>query len=222
LVKDRERSLIADLGAANDYQHDHFLSDEIQTLIKSIDIFYSAGFFLTVSPQTVVALGKHCAETNKILAWCVAAPFIAEFFYDRVQSVLPYVDFLLANETEAEKLAEKMGLKGQETEAIMKAVSELPKENQKRSRTVIFTYGSEPVLIYHEGKFLKFPVPPIDKSAIIDTNGAGDAFAGGFLAGLLQDKPLEVCVKAGLHAARHILQVSGTQYTQHCDFNWDH
>jgi adenosine kinase len=81
LIKDNDRSLVADLAAANDYQHEHYLSDEIQTLIKSIDVFYSAGFFLTVSPQTVVEIGKHCVENNKILVWCVAAPFIAEFFF---------------------------------------------------------------------------------------------------------------------------------------------
>lgn len=28
-----------------------------------------------------------------------------------------------------------------------------------------------------------YPVPPIEKEKIIDTNGAGDAFVGGFLAG---------------------------------------
>jgi len=103
----------------------------------------------------------------------------------------------------------------------MKTISELPKANPKRPRTVIFTYGPHPVLIYSEGKILKFPVLQIEKSAIVDTNGAGDAFLGGFLAGLLQEKPLEDCVKAGLYAARHILQVSGTQYTQHCDFKWN-
>jgi len=221
LIKDNERSLIADLAAANDYQHEHYLSAEIQVLVKSIDIFYSAGFFLTVSPHTVVEIGKHCAEHNKILVWGAAAPFIVDFFYDRVQSVLPYVDYIVANETEAEKLAEKMGLKGKSIEEIMKTVSELPKVNQKRSRSVIFTFGPDPVLIYTDGKLHSYPVPRLDKSLIVDTNGAGDAFLGGFLAGLLQDRSLDVCVKAGLYAAKHILQVSGTQYTKVCDFNWE-
>jgi adenosine kinase len=221
LIKDNERSLIADLAAANDYQHEHYLSAEIQSLVQTVDIFYSAGFFLTVSPHTVVEIGKHCAEHNKILVWGAAAPFIIEFYYERVQSVLPYVDFIVANETEAEKLTEKLGMNGKNIEEVMKAISELPKINQKRSRTVIFTFGPLPVLIYNEGKLNKYDVPPLEKSAIVDTNGAGDAFLGGFLAALLQDKALEFCVKAGLYAARHILQVSGTQYTKACDFKWE-
>jgi len=221
LIKDNERSLIADLGAANDYQIEHYQSAEIQELIKSVDVFYSAGFFLTVSPATVVEIGKHCAETNKILVWGVAAPFIVDFFYDAVQQVSPYVDYLVANETEAAKYAEKLGLKGLDYEAIMKTIAELPKVNQKRSRTVIFTFGPDPVLIYSEGKLHTFPVPPLDKSQIVDTNGAGDAFLAGFLAGLIQDKSLDVCANAGLHCARHILQVSGTQYTTPCTWKWD-
>jgi len=131
------------------------------------------------------------------------------------------VDYIIANETEAEKLTQKLGLVGKSTEEVMKAISELPKINQKRSRTVIFTYGPDPVIIYTAGKLHSFEVPPLEKSAIVDTNGAGDAFLGGFLAGLLQDKPLEGSVKAGLFAARHILQVSGTQYTKACDFHWE-
>lgn len=38
---------------------------------------------------------------------------------------------------------------------------------------------------------------PLKDSEIVDTNGAGDAFAGGFLGGLVLGKPLDECVIAG-------------------------
>jgi adenosine kinase len=212
LVVNNERSLVANLGAANDYVIDHYHSEEIQQLIKTIDVFYSAGYFLTVSPDTAVEIGKHCVEHNKVLVWGVAAPFIIDVFWDRVERILPYVDYIVANETEAQKIIEKLNLQSKDMESSMKAISELPKENQKRKRTIIFTHGPDPVHVYSEGKYCTFPVPPIEKSKIVDTNGAGDAFLGGFLAGLIQDKSLEECVKAGLYTAQHILQVSGTQY----------
>jgi len=218
LIRDNERCLVADLAAANDYLHDHYLSPEIQNLVKTIDIFYSAGFFLTVSPQTVVEIGKHCAENNKILVWGVAAPFIVEFFYDRVESVLPYTDYVVGNETEAETLRVKLKLK--DIDEVMKTIAEYPKVNQKRKRTVIFTFGKDPVKIYQDGKLSTYEVPLLDKTKIVDTNGAGDAFLGGFLAGLMQDQPLDTSVQAGLYSARHILQVSGTQYTGISDFAW--
>jgi len=144
------------------------------------------------------------------------------FFWDRVERILPYVDYIVANETEAQKIIEKLKLDVSETESSMKVLSELPKENQKRKRTVIFTNGPKPVQIYSDGKYYTFDVPHLDKSEIVDTNGAGDAFLGGFLSGLIQDKPLTECVRAGLHTARFILKVSGTQYLgSKSDFVWE-
>jgi len=45
LIQDKERCLVADLAAANDYKHTHFESEEIQQLLPKINIVYSAGFF---------------------------------------------------------------------------------------------------------------------------------------------------------------------------------
>jgi adenosine kinase len=42
-----------------------------------------------------------------------------------------------------------------------------------------------------------FPVPKLDGSKIIDTNGAGDMFAGGFLGALALGKDLDVCIDVG-------------------------
>jgi len=43
----------------------------------------------------------------------------------------------------------------------------------------------------------------------VDSNGAGDSFVGGFLAGVVRGVPLEACVTAGHYAAGVILRVSG-------------
>ena len=59
------------------------------------------------------------------------------------------------------------------------------------------------------GTITSFPVPKLAKEALVDTNGAGDAFVGGFLAKLAQGCALPECVSAGNYAARQIIQVSG-------------
>ena len=41
---------------------------------------------------------------------------------------------------------------------------------------------SGPVVAVEHGNVKSFPVEPLEKSDIVDTNGAGDAFVGGFLA----------------------------------------
>merc|ERR1719186_2594406 len=69
------------------------------------------------------------------------------------------------------------------------------------------------------GKVLKFPVTSLPNDKIVDTNGAGDAFVGGFLAQYVQDKPLETAVRCGIWAATHIIQRSGCTYAETCDFS---
>lgn len=42
-----------------------------------------------------------------------------------------------------------------------------------------------------------YSVPKLSDDQIVDTNGAGDAFAGGFLAALSLGKTLDECVEVG-------------------------
>ena len=52
-------------------------------------------------------------------------------------------------------------------------------------------------------------MPLLPKELLVDTNGAGDAFVGGFLAMLAKGCDIATCVGAGNYAARQIIQVSG-------------
>ena len=64
-----------------------------------------------------------------------------------------------------------------------------------------------------------FPVILLPKEKLVDTNGAGDAFVGGFLSQLVQQKSIEDSVKAGCYAANVIIQRSGCTYPEKPDFN---
>lgn len=46
----------------------------------------------------------------------------------------------------------------------------------------------------------------------------GDAFVGGFLAQLVQEKPIADCVKAGCYASNVIIQRPGCTYPEKPDF----
>ncbi len=56
------------------------------------------GFFLTVSPETVVKIAEHSASAGKFMCLNLAAPFICEKFGDRISGVLGDVDALVGND----------------------------------------------------------------------------------------------------------------------------
>jgi adenosine kinase len=68
------------------------------------------------------------------------------------------------------------------------------------------------------GKVEEFPVDPLPKELLVDTNGAGDAFVGGFLSQLLLGKGLDECVRAAHFAARVVIQRSGCTFPKECSF----
>lgn len=63
-----------------------------------------------------------------------------------------------------------------------------------------------------------FPVQPIPKSEMKDTNGCGDSFVGAFLASFIKDLPLEKCVDNGNKMAQIIARADGCVFPQTHDF----
>jgi len=212
LIHDTERSLITDLAAANHYKAEHLSTSEINDLVNKAKYFYSAGFFLTVSPESLMKLAKHVQQhQDKYLLGNISAPFIAMFFSDPLLAAVPYYDYLFGNESEAEALGKKLGLTDLSISNIAIHLANIPHITETRHRHVIFTQGSKETIVAVGGKegIQRFPVPLLDKSLIVDLNGAGDAFVGGFLSQLIQGSDLQRCIDVGHYAARTIIQVSG-------------
>jgi len=212
LVRDKERSLVANLSAANNYKKDHFDSQEIQELVHKAQFYYSTGFFLTVSPETLVALGQYASKTNKPFLFNLSAPFLIEYFWDgKMESVLPYADVVFANENEATVLGKKLNW-GTDLLVIAQKLANFSKDNNKRSRTVVFTQGANETIVVSNGEVHTFLPPPLSPSEIVDTNGAGDSFVGGFLSRYVQGKSLEVSVAAGQYCAMECIKRSGCTF----------
>lgn len=207
LINEKERSLVANLSAANEYKKEHFDSEEITKIVDATQIIYSAGFFLTVSPPTALAAGAHCATENKIFCMNLSAPFICQFFADPMMECIPYCDYMFGNESEAEAFGEKQGYEDKSVEAVALAISKMEKKNDKRPRVVVITQGANSTVVAKDGKVTRYDVEKIPEDEIVDVNGAGDSFVGGFLAALLKGKSEEECVKAGHYAASVILKV---------------
>lgn len=221
-VVGKERGLVANLAAANNYTFDHLESEEIQkAVVSQTDFTYISGFFLTVSPESIMHMGKHSAENDKIFMMNTSALFIVQVpvFRERFLAALPYVDILFGNHEEALALSEAMELGTNDLKEIAQKLANFEKISEKRKRTVVITQGKDPVVVAVGDNVSTFDVPLVDSESLVDTNGAGDAFVGGYMSQLYQDKPLETCVKAGNYAASVIIQRSGCTFPENPEFS---
>ncbi len=214
LIHNKERSLVANLGAASKYNPEHLARPEVAAVWKSAQFYYSSGFFLTSSTPAVMEVARHAHAEGKTFAINLAAPFISMFFFDALSGAIAFADYVFGNESEAKAFAEKAGWGTELTMAdIASRIAALPKENAARARTVVITQGADPTVVAIGGSspsVQTFAVPPMAPEAIVDSNGAGDAFVGGFLSQLVQGKALSACAAAGNYAAQVVLGVSGT------------
>ena len=216
LIVEKERSLLANLGAALQFSMSHFHSPQVTTAISNANLYYCEGFFLNTeaSPQASLAIGKHCADNNKIFTYNLSAPYLCHIFKDRWAQVVPYIDVVFGSRIDILAYAEAFDWeeKDKDMELIMRRFAILPKINPSRDRLVVITGGSDATFVATKDSFVSYPTVPVPLEEIVDTNGAGDAFVGGFLSKYVQHQPIEVCVHAGHLAAGEIIRNNGCTF----------
>lgn len=211
----KNRSLCAFLGASQKFSDKH-LRDHWEELVASTDIIYISGFLLAVSPDTYHLLGQHvagCSDSKKRFCLNLSAPYISSAFGNELEKVIKYVDIVFGNDDEAIAFAE---FKKWDTKNVVEIATKLTGYEKARKdvgRIVVITQGERPIIVAEQinGKveIKRFPCKPIPDSEMVDTNGAGDSFAGGFLSQFLQGESLNFCVEMGSYAAREIIKMSG-------------
>merc|ERR1712117_951354 len=221
LITGIERSLCTNLNAANNYKVEHCKEAAQWQVVKDAKIVYSAGFFATVSPAAIKAVSQQKAKDGGIYCMNLSAPFLMQVppFKAVFVETMPYVDFLFGNETEALTWAETEGWETTDIKFIATRLSLIPSA-KSRKRTVVITQGCDPTIVCVGGQISEHPILALPKEKLVDTNGAGDSYVGGFLAGLVKGLPAEECCKAGAYAASVIVQQSGCTFPGKPDYKF--
>jgi adenosine kinase len=165
----------------------------------------------------------------KVFVLNLSAPRIPQQHNTALAQILPYCDILIGNRAEAEAWASVAELDNKDLWTIAKALAIVPKSNPSRPRLVIFTHGPHPTVLVSSAdpdRAKWFPVPPLSKDKIVDTNGAGDAFAGGFLGAFISGKTVEECIDVGHRLGAMCIQqvchlfCRSEQCTEHVSTGW--
>lgn len=90
-------------------------------------------------------------------------------------------------------------------EPVLRSISE-----RGRARAVVATAGAEGAYLLADGELSHVPAaePP---APVVDSNGAGDAFAAAFLYGWLRGEPAERCARYGAVAGAYACTVPSTR-----------
>lgn len=191
-------------------------------ILKEAKIIYSAGFFITVSTDSMELAQSEAAKSGAKYCLNLSAPFLMQVppFKAFILKSLPMVDYLFCNETEAATFAETEGWETTDVKFIATRLSLVPSAKQGVKRTVVITQGSDPTIVAINGQITEHPIIALPKEKLVDTNGAGDSYVGGFLAALSKGLPVADCCKAGAYAASVVVQHSGCTYPDAPDYKF--
>lgn len=183
-ARDGERTMLTDLGAAIQLSG----LDGFDDRIREAKLFHITGYKFLGGPvrDAAVEALRVAREAGVPISLDVADPFVARHLTAEMVRVLQeYVDIAFLNEEEAE------------------AVTGLPAEEAavklgEWCRIAVVKLGGRGSLVRHDGYTYRIPAFKVD---VVDTTGAGDAYAGAFLFGWLRGWPADKCGELGSRVA---------------------
>ncbi len=191
VTPDGERTMNTFLGAGQ------FLPAEAldEDLIAQAAILYLEGYLWDPEePRKAMRRAIEVArKAGRKIAFTASESFVIDRHGDDFRSMIEdgAIDILFVNEGE---LATLTGEDDFET-GVAALAGKVP--------VLVATKGENGAIAIANGERAEVAAEPIDK--VVDTTGAGDQFAAGFLSGFARGAALEVCLKRGAIAAAEVI-----------------
>ena len=200
VTPDAQRTMCTFLGCASDISQDLVNEKDF----KNLEIFYTEGYLWDSGQNSeVIVRAIDIAKNNggKIAFSLSDAFCVSRHKKDFLELISSKIDIIFANENEAVELVEAKNFADEKLRNFFNSMPE---------KVFIVTRSEKGCVIFHMGKIIKIPAAKIAK--IIDSTGAGDAFAAGFLNKFLENKPLQNCGEFGNELAGKIIQQFGARF----------
>lgn len=189
---DGERTFVTHLGAALD-----LTADEIDSAVfDSYDYLYIEGYLVQdhdLIGRTIERAKEHGAKIALDLASFNVVEENRDFLRDLVAK---HVDILFANEDEAHAFSGE-----KEPQRALDYIAQM-------CELVVVKIGTRGALIKRGEEHVHVGIMAAAKR--VDTTGAGDFYAAGFMAGLCKGLTLRQCGTIGAIAAGKVIEVVGT------------
>ncbi|MBV8850563.1 MAG: adenosine kinase [Methylobacteriaceae bacterium] len=197
VTPDGQRTMNTYLGASQAL----YETDVEPALVTGSKIIYLEGYLWDPphAKQAFLRAAKLAHEAGRKVALSLSDSFCVDRYRDEFIDLVRSrsVDVLFCNQSELHSLYQ--------TADLDTALLALRKENV----LAVVTRSEEGCLVIASGNTYEVPAAPIEH--LVDTTGAGDLFAAGFLAGLARQRDYETCARLGALAAAEVIQHIGAR-----------
>lgn len=194
VTPDGERTMNTFLGAAVELTPDDIPED----LIKDAKVTYLEGYLFDPpkAMEAFIKAARIAHEAGRMVALTLSDPFCVDRHREAFKDLVKYhVDILFANEEELKSL-------------YMSDDLELAIEIVKNECAIAAVTRSEKgSVIINSGHRTDIAAEPNVK--VMDSTGAGDAYAAGFLYGYTEGMDMQACGRLGSIAAAEVIQQMG-------------
>jgi sugar/nucleoside kinase (ribokinase family) len=198
VTPDGQRTMATFLGAANLLGPEDVDPDTI----AAAKITFLEGYLFTPDEaRKAFAKAAALARTNnRLISLTLSAGFVVENYRELlVDFIERQVDILFANEEEITGLFQTSDF------------DEAVRLTRPHVKIAALTCGAQGSVVIGGGETHKVAAEPIDK--VVDTTGAGDAYAAGFLYGLARGSSLDACGRLASIAAAEVISHYGARPT---------
>ena len=196
VTPDAQRTMNTFLGASQDLTRE----DVDYDLVKEAGITYLEGYLWDPpAPREAMVVALEVARANsRKVAFTLSDAFCVERHRQDFRDLADgRVDILFANEVEICSLYQVADFDS----AARAIAGKLP--------IAVITRSEKGAVVLAGGQAIEVPAEPVAR--IVDTTGAGDLFAAGFLHGLAQGRDLNICAQFGAIAAAEVISHYGAR-----------
>ena len=167
--------------------------------IAQSEYLYIEGYLVTSeSARQTIEVAKKCAQENGVkLAFTFSDPAMVQFFKDGLKDIVGSgMDLIFCNEAEAMAYFDT-----QDLEVAIESLKTITK-------SFVITLGAKGALIFDQGEMIQIEA---NTAKAVDTNGAGDLFAGAYLYGKTNGLSAKQSGELASKACAHLVEQFGAR-----------
>ena len=199
VTPDAKRTMTTSLSISSYMNEQDLDLDEI----ANSKLFYVEGYMVTSDEnyQCVLKILNHLKDFPEVkIALSLSDPGIVAGFKNKFEEIESFgLDYIFCNDDEAIAFVGVSNL--DEAFEILRS----------KNYISVVTMGQKGSAVINSSEIIKSPIVNIEP---IDTNGAGDMFAGSFMYALLQNHDLKSCAEFANYGAARVVETFGPRLTK--------